>query len=322
MIDYVCSAVDSITPEQVIVVLSPTLNANNDLIAHLQNAFGDRLGIAIQHETLGTGDALRCAVPLIHEVDTAVVVFADHPLLEASSVSRLIETRTTSNAVLALLTSVHPDGAGYGRIARDSTGAIVGIVERKDDLSAERTGPIEVNTGMMTIDVPWLRGAANRLTPSAASGEFYLTQLPELAVADGLSVVSVNGTLDDLTGVNDRVDLATAESALQTRIRAAYQRAGVTFVNGSTTHVEHGVAIAEDVIIEQGCVLRVGTSIGKGSVIGPGSVLDNATIGANCSVVNSYVVNSQLHDGSDVGPFSHIRGGSSHRPRCAPRQFR
>lgn len=314
MIDYVIDAVESIQPVQIIVVLSPILNAKNDLLAHLQIAFGDRLGIAIQPETLGTGDALRYAVPLIHDAESVAVVFADHPLLESSSVTRLVESRFVADAALALLTSIHPDGAGYGRIARDQSGTITGIIERNDDTAADRSGPIEVNTGMMTIDVPWLRTAIGRLTPSPVSGQFYLTQLAELAVDDARTVTSVNGTLEDLAGVNDRVDLAAAETVLQARLRSTFQREGVTFVNGATTHIEHNVEIANDVTIDQGCILRSGTRIGRSSVIGPGSVLENAIIGTNCRVVSSFVVNSVLLDGSNVGPFSHIRSGSEIGP--------
>jgi bifunctional UDP-N-acetylglucosamine pyrophosphorylase/glucosamine-1-phosphate N-acetyltransferase len=163
---------------------------------------------------------------------------------------------------------------------------------------------------MMAIDGSWLRGAAGRLRPSAATGEVYLTQLAELAVDDGLAVSSTGGSSLDLVGINDRVDLARAEALLQQKLREAHQRAGVTFLHGETTRLEANVSIAPDVTIDQGCVLRDGTSIGSGSVIGPYAVLDRATIGQNCRVVASVITASVLDDNSDVGPYSHVRAGS------------
>lgn len=311
MIDYAINAVETAAPRQLIVVLSPELNASDDIMAHLQIRLGERLGIAVQHEPRGTGHALQCAVGLIHDdVEQVVVVFADHPLLEPASVQRLLESLDQANTSLSLLTCPLDGGGAYGRIERDQSGAIQRIVERKDDRPDARVGAVEVNTGMMAIRRDWLGTAIDRLVPSAATGEYYLTQLAELAVADGRRINNATGSDLDLTGVNDRVELAAAEAIVQEQLRSAFQRAGVTFINGQTTTIEQGVELAQDVVIEPGCVLRSGTVVGARSVVGPNSVLSGARIGADCRVISSYVTDSDLADCSDVGPFSHIRGGS------------
>jgi bifunctional UDP-N-acetylglucosamine pyrophosphorylase/glucosamine-1-phosphate N-acetyltransferase len=310
MIDFVIDAVEATTPEQVVVVLSPQLNANNDLIAHLQNRLADRLGIAIQHETLGTGDALRRAEPLVHDVNRVAVVFADHPLLEAQSVTKLVGTLDNPDTSLALLTCQLDGGGAYGRIHRSPDGTIERIVERKDDDPKYRDGQVEVNTGMMAIDRAWLSTAVSRLTPSPVTGEFYLTQLPEIAASDGRGMKSITGTTRDLTGVNDRTDLAHAEDALQVALKRSLQESGVTLRNPGSITIEWGVSIDQDVVIEPGSILRAGTSIGSGSVIGPNSVLDRATIGKGCRIVASYVTDSEFADNTDIGPFGHVRGGS------------
>jgi bifunctional UDP-N-acetylglucosamine pyrophosphorylase/glucosamine-1-phosphate N-acetyltransferase len=311
MIDFVIEAIDDVADELVIIVLSPELNANNDLIAHLQQRLGNRLGIAVQHTPNGTGDALRTGFELVQDMDRIVVLFADHPLLEKASVDGLLDSlEQSSETVLALLTCDLESGGSYGRIDRDSTGTITRIVERKDDDPRLRSGMIEVNTGIMAVRSEWLSGAVGRLTESAATGEVYLTQLAELANQDGRRVESYAGGLHDLTGINDRVDLSIAQGLLQTRLREDHQRNGVTFVNGASTTIEFDVEIGADVLVDQGCVLRAGTRIGSGSSIGPNSVLDRAHVGRACRITASFVIDSTIEDGADVGPFSHIRAGT------------
>lgn len=310
LIDHVLDAIDSVRPAAVIVVLSPSLNANVALLSHLQLRLGDRLRVAVQAEPNGTGDALLSAVPYLDDADTVLVGFADHPLIEPESIGELTSALDLDGTSLALLTCEHPDGGGFGRVERSAVGAIERIVELKDDTPDARNGPVEVNTGLMAIDADWLRAVAARLRPSPVTGEVYLTQLAEIAVADGTTIGSAAGSECDLVGVNDRVDLAYAEQVLQRKLREHHQRAGVTFVNGESTTLAINLSIAPDVTIEQGCVLRDGTSIGSGSVIGPYAMLDRATIGQNCHVIASLVTASVLDDGSDVGPYSHVRAGS------------
>ncbi|MDQ2684072.1 MAG: NTP transferase domain-containing protein, partial [Chloroflexota bacterium] len=114
MIDLVIDAIDTVRPAVVVVVLSPALVANNDIVAHLEMRLGERLRIATQAEPRGTGDALLSAMPFLEDADAVMVAFADHPLLEAESISKLIAALGTNGAPLALLTCVHPDGGGFG----------------------------------------------------------------------------------------------------------------------------------------------------------------------------------------------------------------
>lgn len=310
MIDFVVDATEIASLSQTVVVLSPLLYANNNLLAHLQQCLGDGLGIAIQYKALGTGDALRCAIPFCEDVDTVIVLFADHPLLTKARVTQLHDSLVTSDAVISLLTCTVSNAAGYGRIARDASGRIQQVVERKDDLPAHRQGLVEINSGMMAIRSAWLRSATERLTPSATTGEFYLTQLVELAVADDMLVTSLQGAQEELVGVNDRIDLANAELLMQAEIHRRHQRAGVTLVAPQTITIEYGVDIGADTAILPGSLIRSGTVIGAGCEIGPNSVLTNARIGDRCRITSSFITESEICSDSDVGPFSHVRGGS------------
>jgi bifunctional UDP-N-acetylglucosamine pyrophosphorylase/glucosamine-1-phosphate N-acetyltransferase len=309
VIDYVLAAATSAEPDSIVVVLSPPLAGNVDLTAHITTDRPAPTRIAVQRETLGTGDALRSAMGEIGEADRVLVLFADHPLLTPESVLAMLETSRSKNATVVLLTCVLDNAAGYGRIERQG-GAVVRIIERKDDDPAQRDGPTEVNSGMMVVEGKWLKRAIGRLTASPHTGEFYLTELVELAVADGLGVTAVHGQPQELIGINDRIDLARVEEIAYNRIREQHQRSGVTITSPSTVLIEAGVTIGEDTLLLPGTIVRAGSVIGSGCEIGPNSVLTEATIGDNCRVTASFVTASTLRDGSDVGPFSHVRGNS------------
>ena len=311
MIDHILATASSIEPDSIIVVLNPTLAANDDLIGHLADELPDPFAIAIQGEPRGTGDALRAALMTTFDADRVLILFADHPLLTPASVQAMLAEARVSGAALLLLTCVLENAASYGRIERCEDGAITRIVERADDALERRAGPTEVNSGMMVVESRWVRSAVDRLAASPRTGEYYLTGLVELAVSDGLTVASVQGLPHELVGINDRVDLAHAEEIALRRIREMHQRSGVTLELPDTIAIEAGVTIGEDTVIRPGSIIRTGTSIGAKCEIGPNSVLTGAVIGDHCRIVSSYVTNSSVGDGSNVGPFSHIRSKAS-----------
>jgi bifunctional UDP-N-acetylglucosamine pyrophosphorylase/glucosamine-1-phosphate N-acetyltransferase len=310
MIDFVIDAADIPGVAQVVVVLSPDLSANDDLLGHLQQRLGDRLGIAIQDQQRGTGDALRRALPLIHDTGSVIVLFADHPLLTPGRMMALSDSLKDGQSALSILTCEVDAAAGYGRVVRSPGGAIERIAERKDDEPDSRVGRTEINSGMMAVRLKWLETAISRLTPSPTTGELYLTQLVELAAGDGVAIGSVPGEAAELIGINDRNDLALAEGLLQTRIRSALGASGVRFVAPDSSIVDFDVEIGSDTVILPGCLIKFGTVIGRGCEIGPHSVLTAATIGDGCAVRSSYVSHSEVQAGSDVGPFSHVRDGA------------
>jgi len=310
MIDYVAQAVAGIDADQVIVVLSPQLNQNDAVLTRLQGLFGNRLAIALQREPNGTGSALQAAAPFLAEHKLVLVVFADHPLLDTETVGHLIAIPLTTNAPLTLLTCQVDDPAGYGRIDRDAAGSVRGIVERKDDDPARRTGPAEVNSGMMAINGPWLNSVLGTLSVSPHTNEVYLTELAELAVRDGKAVQTVTGSRLVLEGVNTRAELAHAEDLIQEAVFARHLANGVSLVRARTSVIEPQVSIGMDSVILPGCMLLGATIIGANCTIGPHTILRNATIADGCTITSSAIEDSSVGTGSDVGPFSHIRNGS------------
>jgi bifunctional UDP-N-acetylglucosamine pyrophosphorylase/glucosamine-1-phosphate N-acetyltransferase len=214
---------------------------------------------------------------------------------------------------VAVLTMPAEASSGYGRIDRED-GRVTRIVERKDEPSC-RTEPFEANSGMMAIDARWALPRLQSLKPSPTTGEWYLTDLVEIAASEGgpergWPVVTVSGDESYLMGVNDRVELAEAEQRLLRRIRREQMLAGVTIRQPESVTIEQGVSIGRDTVIEPGSIIRAGTTIGERCTIGPYAMLDGARIGNDVRVNASTIEHASIGDGSDVGPYAHLRKGA------------
>jgi bifunctional UDP-N-acetylglucosamine pyrophosphorylase/glucosamine-1-phosphate N-acetyltransferase len=184
------------------------------------------------------------------------------------------------------------------------------IAEARDATDDELAGN-EVNAGLYAFDAAWLRRRIGALSPSAATGELYLTDLIRLAREDG-RLVSAVAFEDDgrFAGINDRSQLAAAEWTLRVRLNEAHMRAGVTMRDPSTAYLDWTVELGEDVTLEPNVILRGATTVGAGSVIGAGSQLVDATIGAGVRIWASVIESSTVEDEATVGPFSHLRPGT------------
>ena len=303
MVAYVVEAGRATTGRRPIVVTSPATAAVRDAL--------DDVDWALQAEPRGTGDAVAAALAVVpDDAEEILVLTGDAPLLEPDLLEALLEERRLDQAAIALIAVDAIDPGNLGRIVRDDAGTVERIVERKDATDDE-IAVDEVNSGLYAFDAVWLRARIGALTPSARTGELYLTELVELARADGRIVVAL--TVEDdgrLTGINDRAELAQAEWDLRTRINAEHMRAGVTMRDPSTVYVDSTVTFATDVTLEPNVILRGATAIGEGTTIGAGSQIVDSTIGANCTVWASIVEQSIVEDGASVGPFSHLRPGS------------
>ncbi|HEU0114028.1 MAG TPA: NTP transferase domain-containing protein, partial [Thermomicrobiales bacterium] len=166
MAAHVFAAAAGAAPGRIIFVVGPQ---TRDLAARL--GLAEEVITVVQESPRGTGDAVRVALPAVADARWIVVLYADHPLLEAKTVARLVSTARESGALATILTTTLPDAAGYGRIDRDAAGNIARIVERADDDAAARLGPVEINSGMMALAVDWARPALADLPPSPATGE-------------------------------------------------------------------------------------------------------------------------------------------------------
>ena len=270
---------------------------------------GDSVLYATQAEPLGTGHALLQAQHSLQSADNILVLYGDTPLIQASTLTHLVRRHLDSEACATIVTSIADKPDGMGRILRNDTGSITSIVEELN-ADAATLEIREVNSGLYCFRSSWLWTNLERLAP-ATNGELLLTDLIRAAVEQGLPVESV--TSDDpheTMGVNDRLQLANAESMLRQRIRERWMLDGVTMPDYTTVYIDKSATLEPDTVILPNTHITGNSVIGGGCVIGPNSIIDNARIGDHCEVVSSVVRDSTLESGVDVGPFSHIRGGS------------
>lgn len=278
--------------------------------APFRAALGDAALYATQSEPLGTGHAVSQARAALTGAANILVLYGDVPLIRAETLRRLMQRHAESEACVTIITSRLANPDGMGRIIRDrATGGIIAIVEERN-ADADTLAIREVNSGFYCFRADWLWQNLERLTP-APNGELLLTDLIQAAVAQGLSVESVESDdADETMGVNDRVQLARAEDVMRRRIRERWMLDGVTMPDASTVYIDRSVTLGQDTVVLPNTHILGHSAIGSGCRIGPNSIIENASIGDNCEVVSSVVRDSTLESGVDVGPFSHIRGGA------------
>ena len=305
MLAYVVDAAAEATGRRPIVVYSPQTDA-------VREAFADVADTALQEETRGTGDALLSAIGVLpDDVDEVLVLSGDVPLIDAVLLGDLLEQRRLDHAAMAVTAVAAYDPRDLGRVIRNDAGTVERVVEIKD-ATPEEAEIGEINAGLYAFDAGWLRGRIGSLSVSPSTGEQYLTELIELARADGRLVAALDVEDDGrLLGINDRAELAQAEWDMRAALNAAHMRAGVTMRDPSTVYLDSSVQLAADVTIEPNVILRGSTTVGEGSVIGSGSQVIDTTIGSNCRVWASVLESSTVEDEVTIGPFAHLRPGSS-----------
>ncbi len=282
----------------------------------LEAALADRVPTVRQDPQLGTADAVRAGLGRVPAGARHVLVtMGDVPLLPPELFQRLLSEQAEGEATIALLSAHVTDPSGYGRVVRGADGAASAVVEEGDADEATRAGG-EVNVGTYCFDAAWLRANVGNV-PASPSGEYYLTDLVEIAASGGRRVAVITAPSAELTtGINDRVALAAADRLLRMRIVEAHMRNGVTIVDPSSTFIDAGVEIGQDARIEPSSVLSGATVIAQDAVIGPRSEVRDSRIGPRTRVWASVVEESTVAEDVHIGPFSHIRPGCQVGPRC------
>ena len=271
---------------------------------------GEQARYAVQEQRLGTGHAvLQARSSLTGESDVVLVTYSDMPLLRTKTLQRLVEHHCRTIPALTMLTVVQDDARGFGRVLRDTSGAVVAIVEEVD-ATPEQLSIRELNSGTFCFDADWLWSHLDQI-PLSAKGEYYLTDLVGMAVAKGKRVEALaTDDVSDALGINTRVHLAEAEAVMRQRINERWMLSGVTIIDPATTYIESGVTLGPDTVVCPNTCLEGETSIGAECRIGPNTVIRDTTLGNGCIVFASVVEGARLDDGADVGPFGHLRKGA------------
>lgn len=274
----------------------------------VQAALPPGVEAVLQAEQLGTGHALQQCAPALEGFTGQVLILSgDVPLVSQASLERLMEAKAAQGATAAMLTAIFEDPTGYGRVQRQASGQVVGIVEHKDASEAQRQIQ-EINLGLYLVDWPALAAALGGLQANNAQGEYYLTDaIGALAAGPGGVVAVVTSDPWEGAGVNTRAELAALELEFRKRTAARWMAEGVGFEDPLGSVVGPEVRLAPDVWVGLGARLLGRTTVGRGSVVGAGCHLENATIGEGVELLSSHVVDSEVGDGTQVGPYAHLR---------------
>lgn len=312
MLAHALHAVAEVAPDHLAVVLGKDRERIAPVVAELADELDRPIAVAIQEEQLGTGHAaLRGLSALPEEFDGVVVVTSgDVPLLDAGTLSGLLDAHRSEPAAVTVLTTTVPDATGYGRILRTQDGEVIAIVEEADATPQQRAIR-EVNSGIYAFDIGALRSALSRLRSNNAQHELYLTDVIAIVRADGQSVHAQHIADHALVaGVNDRVQLSEMARELNRRVVAGHQRAGVTVIDPSNTWIDVDVTIGRDTVVRPGTQLHGTTRIGARCAIGPDTTLADVEVGDGASVVRTHGSQAIIGAGADVGPFTFLRPGT------------
>ncbi|MDR1660878.1 MAG: bifunctional UDP-N-acetylglucosamine diphosphorylase/glucosamine-1-phosphate N-acetyltransferase GlmU [Azoarcus sp.] len=264
---------------------------------------------AEQSAQLGTGHALRQALPHLRGGGQTLALFGDVPLIGASTLARL--ATATKRKRLALLTVELDDPSGYGRILRDADGRVRRIVEDKDATGEERRVR-EINTGILVAPTDGLRDWLDRVGNDNAQGEYYLTDIVGFAVEAGVEVVTVSpDDTVEILGVNSKAQLAAVERAYQARAARGLLENGVTLADPARFDLRGELVCGRDVEIDVNCVFEGRVELGDDVSIGANCVLRDVRVGAGSRVAPfSHLDGAQMGAACAVGPYARIRPGT------------
>lgn len=282
---------------------------------HIQN-FNDNLNnknlkikILWQHEQLGTGHAVKCAMDWWKELDALIVLNGDLPLLKSETLYDLTEKFIEKKPDCAIISFIAQNAGAYGRVIREKSGRIK-IVEFKDASDEERKIN-EVNAGCYFFNVKSLLKVINNLSNNNAQGEYYLPEVLTLMNAENLTVEAYSVPEEEMTGVNTQAELANVTKIMRRRILNRWMNDGVRIISPETVWVSADAELSRGVVIMPNVQIWGKSKIGENTYIGSGAVLKNAIIGKNAELVAYTVIeNSILKDNVKAGPFVYIRDNS------------
>ena len=302
MLGHVIDTARQLSPRKIHVVIGHGAELVRERLA------ADDIDFVLQAEQLGTGHAVAQALPGL-QADKVLILYGDVPLTQAETLTRLLEQADESH--LGLLTVNLADPTGYGRIVRDANGQVQAIVEHKDASEAQRAIR-EGNTGILAVPGKRLGDWLGRLSNSNAQGEYYLTDVIAMAVADGL-VVATETAADEMEvlGANDRIQLAQLERHYQQRAARALMAQGVTLLDPARFDLRGEATVGRDVLIDVNVILEGRVVIEDGVQIGANCVIKNSTLHKGAIVkANSHLEGAELGEGADCGPFARLRPGA------------
>ena len=306
MLEYVLHAVEDLKPMNIAVVVGHGA-------ARVCEQIGQPRGLewVEQAEQLGTAHAVLQCERVGKAAQDVLIVCGDTPLLKSETLTNLIASHQSTGSAVSLLSAELDDPHGYGRVLRGDDGSCLGIVEEKD-ASAEQRTICEINSGIYCVRRDVLFDMLHRIENDNAQGEYYLPDIVPLSLKEGLKVqVTKVDDVSEISGINDRAQLAAAEAVMQSQIIRDWQMKGVTIEHPETVRIEATVRIGMDTVIQAGCYLIGSTKIGDECRVGPYAVLVDAWLDDRVDVFAfTHIHGANVGSDTDVGPFARLRPGA------------
>jgi bifunctional UDP-N-acetylglucosamine pyrophosphorylase/glucosamine-1-phosphate N-acetyltransferase len=300
LIEHVLISLNRLNPSRRLVIVGHQAATVQSALAAVPN-----LEFIEQSEQRGTGHALQQVIPALSEFQGELLVLSgDVPLLQPETLAQLLAAHRAHQPAATLLTAQLQDPSGYGRVFCDAHGVVSEIIEHADCTPEQRQNH-QVNAGIYCFNWSALSEILPRLKADNEQQEYYLTDV----FKDLSPVMAVDiSHPEEILGINDRKQLAQAETILQQRVKDAWMLAGVTLINPDSITIEPSVQIEPDVIIEPQTHLRGQTVIRTGCRIGPGTLITDSTIGPQGTILYSVINDSTIAAGARIGPYTHFRG--------------
>ncbi|NCF77268.1 MAG: UDP-N-acetylglucosamine diphosphorylase/glucosamine-1-phosphate N-acetyltransferase [Proteobacteria bacterium] len=306
MLHRVIKTAAQLAPEEMHLVLGHGI----DQIEASLNALDGPLNTVLQAEQLGTGHAVKIALAHVPDDGVSLVLYGDVPLITHDTLAECVAAAQLGH--LSIVTAEFSDPAQLGRIARNDAGYIEAIIEYKD-ASDDQRAITEINSGILAAPTHLLRNWLNRIEPNNTQGEYYLTDIVSLAVADGVAVHGiVVADENEVMGVNDRAQLAEAERLFQGQQTASLMAAGVSFADPARVDIRGSLSCGIDCFIDINTVFIGDVSMGEGVTVGPGVVVEDSTIGGGVRInAHTVIEGAIVAEDCQLGPFARIRPGSN-----------
>lgn len=305
---YVLRTLAEVGSGKTVVVVPPDAEAIKAAVKQQTKA---KILYATQQKKLGTADAARAGMEALNAFKGEVLIVpGDTPLLTAQTLETLVAHHRATRAAVTILSARFDDPAGYGRIVRGIDGGVSRIVEHGDATDAERA-ITECNTSVYVFDRAALDAALTKVERHNVQGELYLTDVIEILRDKGeLIEASVAPDATEALGINSRIQLAAAQTAIRQRINERHMLEGVTVDDPATTYIDDTVTIGVDTIIRPGTHLHGSTTIGEAAEIGPNVVLKDTEVGDEATIINAVARETRIGKRASVGPYASLRPGT------------
>jgi bifunctional UDP-N-acetylglucosamine pyrophosphorylase/glucosamine-1-phosphate N-acetyltransferase len=304
LVGWVIESIRPLEPRSTIVVVGHGAG-------QVRSALPDYVVDVLQPEQLGTGHATQIGLDALEGLDAddvVLVLYGDTPLLTSDLLAELVSLDESETA--RLISSRFDDPSGYGRVVRDEAGEIAAIVEHRD-CTPEQLEIDEVNAGIYAVRAGRLTETLKQVTDDNAQGEFYLTDVIGILVADGERITAVKAAPQEVMGINSQDQLAEARRELQQRVNRRLMEAGVAIIDPDRTYVDQSVTVEPGVTLYPGTHLEGDTSVAAGARVGPDVFAVNSTIGANATVWYAVLRSAVVGDECEVGPYASLRPGTT-----------